>query len=68
MRVCVTGHIPSKLYGYDLTVPNQLALKEKFKSLLVGLECDEAVTGMVLGVDTVFALAVLEPKSEVKKK
>lgn len=57
-------HRPSKLYGYDLTVPNWLALKEKFKSLLVGLECDEAVTGMVLGVDTVFALAVLEPKSE----
>ena len=46
--VCVTGHRPGKLYGYDLTVPNWLALKEKFKSLLVELECDEAITGMAL--------------------
>ena len=64
MKVCVTGHRPGKLYGYDLTVPNWLALKEKFKSLLVELGCDEAITGMALGVDTVFALAVLELKNE----
>lgn len=64
MKVCVTGHRPSKLYGYDLIVPKWLSLKEKFKGLLVELGCDESITGMALGVDTVFALAVLELKGE----
>lgn len=32
--------------------------------MLVENNCDEAITGMALGVDTVFALAVLELKRE----
>ncbi len=63
MKICVTGHRPSKLYGYDLTHPKWIALKEKFKEILVENHCEEAITGMALGVDTVFALAVLELKA-----
>ena len=64
MKICVTGHRPNKLYGYNLSNPRWKRLKEHFKSILKENNCDEAITGMALGVDTVFALAVLELKAE----
>lgn len=64
MKICVTGHRPNKMYGYDLSDNRWLGLKEKFKELLTDNKCDEAITGMALGVDTVFALAILELKNE----
>ena len=64
MKICVTGHRPSKLYGYDLKDPRWQRLKELFKTILRANNCDEAITGMALGVDTVFALAVLELEDE----
>ena len=39
-------------------------MKNKFKDILKQEKCTEAITGMALGVDTVFALAVLELKKE----
>lgn len=62
MKIAVTGHRPNKMYGYDLSDPKWIVLKERFKELLIENSCDEAITGMALGVDTVFALAVLELK------
>ena len=64
MKISVTGHRPNKMYGYDIYNKKWTELKEKFKSLLIENNCDEAITGMALGVDTVFALAVLELKEE----
>lgn len=64
MKICVTGHRPNKLYGYNLSDPHWQSLKEHFKTILKENNCDEAITGMALGVDTVFALAVLELKDE----
>ncbi len=64
MKICVTGHRPNKLYGYNLSDPRWQSLKEHFKTILRENHCDEAITGMALGVDTVFALAVLELKDE----
>lgn len=64
MKICVTGHRPNKLYGYDLTDDRWIVLKEKFKQILIDNNCDEAITGMALGVDTIFAYAVLELKKE----
>ena len=64
MIIAVTGHRPNKLYGYDLNNEKNLELKEKFKKLLIDNKCTEAITGMALGVDTIFALAVLELKDE----
>lgn len=63
MKICVTGHGPSKMFGYDLNDTRWLALKEQFKQFLVQNECTEAISGMALGTDTVFALAVLELKA-----
>lgn len=64
MKICVTGHRPDKLYGYDIYNKQWTELKEKFKIILQKGSYDEAITGMALGVDTVFALAVLELKDE----
>ena len=65
MVIAVTGHRPNKMpqgYGYDITNEKWIKLKELFKKLLTENNCTEAITGMALGVDTVFALAVLELK------
>lgn len=62
--VSVTGHRPNKLYGYDLTTEKWIKLKHRFKAILRTVDCKEAISGMALGVDTVFALAVLELKQE----
>lgn len=64
MTYSVTGHRPNKLYGYDLNEPRYIKMKEKFKEILKENNCTRGVTGMALGVDTIFALAVLELKEE----
>ena len=64
MIVCVTGPRPNKLYGYNETHPGHKKLKDKLKSVLIELKCTEAITGMALGTDMVFAFAVLELKRE----
>ena len=65
MVICVTGHRPNKMpqnYGYNLNSAKWLELKEQFKNILIQNKCNEAITGMALGVDTIFAIAVLELK------
>lgn len=64
MIISVTGHRPNKLYGYDLNNSRYIEMKNNFKKLLKENNCTEAITGMALGVDTIFALAVLELKEE----
>lgn len=64
MKIAVTGHRPNKLYGYNLDDSRWVALKDKFKDLLIFYGATEAITGMALGVDMVFSIAVLELKSE----
>lgn len=41
-----------------------MKLKDVFKAFIVTNDIEDAFTGMALGVDTVFALAVLELKDE----
>ena len=64
MKICVTGHRPDRLYGYKLLDPKYVKLKEIFKELLIQNNCTEAITGMALGADMVFALAVIELKKQ----
>ena len=64
MKISVTGHRPNKLYGYDIYNQQWTELKNKLKKLLIEFKCDEAITGMALGVDTIFAIAVLELKQK----
>lgn len=64
MKINVTGHKPNKIYGYNIYNKQWTESKERFKKLLIENDCDEAITGMDLGIDTVFALAVLELKED----
>jgi len=60
----VTGHRPDKLFGYDMSDSRYEKIKEFFKQVLVLSGCTEAISGMALGSDTIFANAVLELKEE----
>lgn len=63
MKTCnVTGH--RNLFGYDLRHPKWIKLKDIFKEIIIKNKYTHCITGMALGVDTVFALAVLELKDE----
>ena len=64
MTICVTGHRPNKLWGYDLSDPRWVALKDLFKAKLIANKCDKGVSGMALGVGDVYALAILELKEQ----
>ena len=64
MKICLTGHRPSKMYGYDLSDERWQNLKENLKAILRSYDCTEAISGMALGCDMIFALAVLELKEE----
>lgn len=62
--VAVTGHRPNKLWGYDYFHPCYLKLQQVFIDRLKKDGCTDAWTGMALGVDMVFAHAVLQFKYE----
>lgn len=64
VKIAVTGHRPKMLWGYDLNHPKYLFLKDEFKKILIEKKCSEAITGMALGADMVYALAVLELKEQ----
>lgn len=63
-KIAVTGHRPNKLWGYDLHNPNYIEMKELFKHILITKNASEGITAMALGVDQIFALAVLELKQQ----
>lgn len=66
--VAVTGHRPNKLYGYDLESKRYQNMKQWMKDFLIEKikpnSTLQAVSGMALGVDQLFALAVIELKNE----
>lgn len=64
MIICVTGHRPDKLYGYDISDIRYLFLKQKIKKILIDKQATEGITGMAMGADMIFALAVIDLKDE----
>lgn len=63
MKICVTGHRPDKLFGYNFNNDQWDYMKLVFQEILIKKGCTDAWTGMALGTDTIFALAVLELKN-----
>lgn len=55
----VTGYSPDKLYGYNLKNRRWAKLFKLFQKIIIERRATKAITGMLLGVDTVFAMAVL---------
>jgi uncharacterized phage-like protein YoqJ len=63
--IMVTGHRPDKLPGgYNLESPHNVALRNLFINILEKTQPTSCITGMALGVDQIFALAVLKHKEK----
>lgn len=60
--ISVTGHRPNKLYGYNMKDERYVAIKETFKQQLLEKHCTKAISGMALGIDQLYAEAVIELK------
>lgn len=56
MRIAITGHRPHKLNNeYDLNGPVSQALRREITRILDAERPEEIISGMALGVDTLFA-------------
>ncbi len=68
MKLGVTGHRPNKLWGYDISDKRYAQMKEYFKNEIRKDVNEagqvEAISGMALGVDILFAEAAIELKKE----
>lgn len=63
MKIAITGHRPGKSgIDYDLTGPTCLKVKSKIIEIINKEKPDKLISGMALGVDTLFALIALELK------
>ena len=58
----ITGH--RSIYGYNLNDYKWQNIKNIFKNILIENQCTEGVTGMALGTDMIFAIAIIELKQE----
>lgn len=63
--IAVTGHRPQSLWGYDLTEPHYKQLYNILFEKLKQYKPTHCMSGMALGVDTIFAYAVLKYKKEI---
>jgi uncharacterized phage-like protein YoqJ len=61
MKLAITGHRPKKLQNeYDLNGPMTTWIKKEIVKIIEIEEPKEIITGMALGVDTLFALIGIE--------
>lgn len=64
MKVMVTGHRPPKIGGYQTPNPTEQWVRSNLRAVLEGLQKRnpklEAITGMALGTDQVFAEVCIE--------
>ena len=60
MIIAVTGHRPNKLYGYDLSHQKYKELSVKIIEFLNEYNATHCISGMALGVDTVFAISSIK--------
>ena len=55
MRLCITGHRPNKLFGYDIHSSDYTNLRNKLDYILENSQPELTFTGMALGIDQIFA-------------
>lgn len=65
MKIALTGHRPQRLFGEDLENKDWTKIREWLKETLIENNCTVAYSGMASGSDMLFALAVLDLKSEI---
>ena len=66
-EIALTGHRPNKLGGYDLQTPAYTALKTELRRLielaLTHYDIINCHSGMALGADTIWAMAIYDAKA-----
>lgn len=65
--LCVTGHRPNKLWGYDFSHPNYARLSQWFREKLTAFgngEAFTAINGGAQGADLIFGAVCLELRDE----
>ena len=71
LRIAVTGHRPNKLWGYDIYSQNYVTLGKHLRNYILelstGYDSIELISGMALGVDTIFALVALKLRESDKR-
>ena len=60
MKIAVTGHRPQKLFGYDLSAIEYKNMLEFMMKFIRENNATNCISGMALGVDTVFAIASIK--------
>lgn len=61
MKIAITGHRPSKLgHDYDLTSPLIKKIEKEIKKQLILCRPALGITGMALGIDTLYAIICLD--------
>lgn len=66
MIIAITGHRPNKLNNeYDLNGPCSSYIRDSIREILLREQPDKIISGMALGVDTIFALMGMELKIPV---
>lgn len=61
MKIAVTGHRPSKLgYEYNLNGPFSTFIRDKLREIIVSHKPKTMISGMALGVDTIWAELAIE--------
>ena len=64
MILAVTGHRPDKLWGYDINTKPYKELAHKMIEVMTEVNATHLISGMALGVDTVFAFAALKYRND----
>lgn len=61
-KIAITGHRPNKLWGYSLNHYKYKLLSDRIIEVFNENDGTHAISGVALGVDTVYALAILDLK------
>ena len=74
MEICVTGHRPNKLFGYDIHSEAYNKIRHSLKLAIYTLlkDCDDTdvtvYSGMALGVDQIFVEEMVKARAYYKSK
>lgn len=68
MIIAVTGHRPDKLWGYNYEHPNYTRIINFMSDFLNKNEPTHCISGVALGIDTLFAVASINYRNKNKGK
>ncbi len=68
MILAVTGHRPNKLWGYGINIKPYKEISNKMIQVMTEKNATHLISGMALGIDTIFAFAALKYRDDNPSK